>query len=41
MKDGIDDKSFSSEKIKIKKEDTVKVDCLASGGFVGVTKKID
>ena len=41
IKDGIDDKSFSSEKIKIKKGDTVKVDCLARGGFAGVIKKIN
>lgn len=36
IKDGGDDKSFSSEKIKIKKGDVVKVDCLARGGFIAV-----
>ena len=40
IKDGKDDKSFSSEKIKIRKEDTIKVDCLAQGGFAGVIKRI-
>jgi hypothetical protein len=41
IKDGKDDKSFSSEKIKIKKADTLKVDCLAQGGFTGVIKRIN
>lgn len=41
IKDGNDDKSFSSEKIKIKKDGTIKVDCLARGGFVGIIKRIE
>ena len=36
LKDGKDDKSFSSEIIKIKKGDTLKIECLPRGGFVGV-----
>lgn len=36
IKDGADDKSFTSEIIKIKKGDVIKVDCLARGGFIGV-----
>lgn len=38
FKDGKDDKSFSSEKIKIKKGDVIKVECRARGGFVGIIK---
>lgn len=38
IKDGKDDKSFSSEIIKIKKGSIVKVECLSRGGFVGVIK---
>ncbi len=41
IKDGKDDKSFSSEKIKINKNSTIKVDCLAQGGFAGVIKRIN
>ncbi|MBV4358728.1 glycoside hydrolase family 97 protein [Pinibacter aurantiacus] len=40
IKDGHDDKSFLSEKIKVKKGDTIKVECLARGGFAGVIKKM-
>lgn len=40
IKDGKDDKSFSSEKIKVVNGDTVNVNCLARGGFVGVIKRI-
>jgi hypothetical protein len=36
IKDGTDDKSFSSETINLKKGDTLKVDCLPRGGFVCV-----
>jgi hypothetical protein len=36
IKDGKDKKSFSSEMIKIKKGDTLKIECLPMGGFVGV-----
>jgi hypothetical protein len=36
IKDGNDDKSFSYESIKVKKGDTIKVDCLPRGGFVGI-----
>jgi len=39
IKDGNNDKSFSFEKIKLKNDDVVKVDCLPQGGFVGVIKK--
>jgi hypothetical protein len=38
IKDGKDDKSFSSEIIKIKKGDTLKIECLPRGGFVGVIR---
>jgi hypothetical protein len=38
IKDGDDDKSFSSEMIKVKKGDTFKIECLPRGGFVGVLK---
>lgn len=34
IKDGKDDKSFSSEIIKVKKGNTLKIECLARGGFV-------
>ena len=36
IKDGEDKESFSSEMIKIKKGDTLKIECLPRGGFVGV-----
>lgn len=36
IKDGKDNKSFSSEMIKIKKGDTLKIECLPRGGFVAV-----
>lgn len=36
IKDGKDNKSFSSETIKIKKGDSVKIECLPRGGFVAV-----
>jgi hypothetical protein len=36
IKDGENKESFSSEMIKIKKGDTLKIDCLPRGGFVGV-----
>ena len=38
IKDGKDDKSFSSEIIKVKKGDTLKIECLPRGGFAGVIK---
>ncbi|PJJ07801.1 glycosyl hydrolase family 97 [Flavobacterium sp. 1] len=38
IKDGKDDKSFSSEIIKVKKGDTLKIECLPRGGFVGVIR---
>jgi hypothetical protein len=36
IKDGENKESFSSETIKIKKGDTLKIECLPRGGFVGV-----
>jgi hypothetical protein len=36
IKDGKDNQSFSSEKITIKKGDTLKIECLPRGGFAGV-----
>lgn len=39
IKDGKDNKSFSSETIKIHKGDQVKVDCLPRGGFAGIVKR--
>ena len=38
IKDGNDDKSFSNDTFKVKKGDTLKVDCLPRGGFVGILK---
>ena len=38
IKDGQDKKSFSSEIKQIKKGDTLKIECLPRGGFVGVLK---
>lgn len=38
IKDGKDDKSFSSETIKVKKGNTLKIECLPRGGFVGVIR---
>lgn len=38
IKDGKDSTSFSSEIIKVKKGDTLKIECLPRGGFVGVIK---
>jgi hypothetical protein len=39
IKDGNDDKSFSYDSVKVKKGNTIKVDCLPRGGFVGVIKE--
>lgn len=39
IKDGNDDKSFSYDLVKVKKGDTLKIDCLPRGGFVGILKK--
>ena len=39
IKDGKDSKSFSYESVNVMKGDTIKVDCLPRGGFVGVLKK--
>ncbi|MCD0465274.1 glycoside hydrolase family 97 protein [Flavobacterium sp. ENC] len=39
IKDGKDGKSFSSEIIKVKKGDTLKIECLPGGGFVGSINK--
>ncbi len=36
IKDGSDDKSFSCDLVKVKKGDTLKIDCLPRGGFVGI-----
>lgn len=38
IKDGKDSTSFSSEIIKVKKGDTLKIECLPRGGFVGIIK---
>ena len=38
IKDGKDDKSFSSEIIRVKRGDALKIECLPRGGFVGVIK---
>jgi hypothetical protein len=38
IKDGKDSTSFSSETIKVKKGDTLKIECLPRGGFAGVIK---
>lgn len=38
IKDLDDDKSFSYDMVKVKKGDTLKVDCLPRGGFVGILK---
>ncbi|KAF2338663.1 glycoside hydrolase family 97 protein [Flavobacterium nitrogenifigens] len=38
IKDGKDDKSFSSEIIKVKKGTVLKIECLPRGGFTGVIK---
>jgi len=38
IKDGKDDKSFSSEIVKVKKGDALKIECLPRGGFVGVIR---
>jgi hypothetical protein len=38
IKDGKDDKSFSSEIVKVKKGNTLKIECLPRGGFVGVIR---
>ena len=34
----VDDKSFSYDYVNVKKGDTIKVDCLPRGGFVGILK---
>jgi hypothetical protein len=39
IKDGNDDKSFSYDSIIVNKDNTINVDCLPRGGFVGVMKK--
>lgn len=39
IKDGADDKSFAAETIKVKKGDSLNIDCLARGGFVAVLEK--
>ena len=36
IKDGSDAKSFTYQSVKVKKGDTVTVDCLPRGGFVGI-----
>lgn len=36
IKDGMDDKSFSTELIKVKNGDDITIECLPRGGFVGV-----
>ncbi|MBN2029207.1 glycoside hydrolase family 97 catalytic domain-containing protein, partial [bacterium] len=36
IKDGNDDKSFSYETVQVAKGNTIKVDCLPRGGFVGI-----
>ena len=36
IKDGMDDKSFACETVKVKKGDIIKVDCLPRGGFTGI-----
>lgn len=36
IRDGKDDTSFSSETIKVKKDDTIIIKCLSRGGFVAV-----
>lgn len=41
IKDGKDDKSFSSEIIKVRKGDILKIECLPRGGFAGVIKKLE
>jgi hypothetical protein len=41
FKDGNDDKSFSYDLIKVKKGDSVKIDCLPRGGFTGILKKLN
>ncbi|MBN2088980.1 glycoside hydrolase family 97 catalytic domain-containing protein, partial [candidate division KSB1 bacterium] len=39
IKDGNDDKSFSYDSLKVKKGDSVKIECLPRGGFVGILNK--
>ena len=41
IKDGNDDQSFSYDSLTVKKGDTLKVDCLPRGGFVGVLTMIE
>jgi Glycoside hydrolase 97/Glycosyl-hydrolase 97 N-terminal/Glycosyl-hydrolase 97 C-terminal, oligomerisation len=36
IKDGKDDKSFSTDVIKVKKGDIINIECLSRGGFVGI-----
>ncbi|WP_228520597.1 glycoside hydrolase family 97 protein [Flavobacterium sp. CSZ] len=38
IKDGNDSTSFSSEKMKVKKGDVLKIKCLPRGGFAGIIK---
>ncbi len=38
IKDGSDAKSFSYESLRVKKGDTIKVECLTRGGFVAILK---
>ncbi|MFC3334772.1 glycoside hydrolase family 97 C-terminal domain-containing protein [Flavobacterium palustre] len=39
IKDGVNDKSFAVEVIKVKRGDVVNVECLPRGGFVAVLEK--
>jgi hypothetical protein len=38
INDGKDSTSFSSEIVKVKQGDTLKIECLPRGGFVGLVK---
>jgi hypothetical protein len=40
IKDGVNDKSFTVEVIKVKKGDVLNVECLPRGGFVAVLEKL-
>lgn len=40
IKDGLDDKSFAVEVIKVKKGDVLNIECLPRGGFVAVLEKL-
>jgi hypothetical protein len=41
IKDGVDDKSFANESVKVKRGDVINVKCLPRGGFVGILKTQD